>query len=528
MTRRQHAKLDTPPPSIGRRTGPHPSGAGATRAELSCLTPPASLSQPYAVAPPSISGRAAVLVIHGIGEQKPYEALGAFGQGLAEHFGTKANQLSHHLVWREGKAHSVVRLPLPPSAPLRELDLYEFHWAPLVQGRITIRQVLLWIVRTSLTPLRSISQQWEVLSMEPNATRRQWWIALREILRAMVLIVVALLILAPFIIAALKHDVLIRALKMLAETLGAVERPLALTAWAILIASALILLWEWVRGLLRGRFGRDIEAGSERRWRIWALVWTAVLLALAWLIQVWRALPIGRVATDLGSALWGAPFVVLTTALLAWLLMRPLVKFLGDVTLYVSADENSNFFRTRADILKASTARLQMMLADDGYAAVYLAGHSLGSVIAYDTVNHLIRDVMAEPADGKLTRLQLERLRALLTFGSPLDKVNYFFRVMVDRHEAIRAQVTSLLHGFRKKSSKRSYGDLSFGTAKFDGLEGFRWLNVYSRADFVSGRLSFYNVDRQEHLGYMNPLTAHLAYWHDARFYAVATTHWLF
>lgn len=486
------------------------------------------VSQPCAVALPSTSGRAALLVIHGIGEQKPYEALGAFGQGLAEHFGIKANQLSHHLVWREGKAHSLVRLPLPSSAPLRELDLYELHWAPLIQGRITTRQVLLWIVRTSLTPLRSISQQWEVLSLEPNAKRRQWWMALREILRAVVLIAVALLILWPFGIVALKHDVLIGALKTLAETLGAVERPLALTAWAILIASALILLWEWVRGLFRGRSRRNIEAVSERRWRIWALVWTGVLVALAWLIQIWGALPIRQVAKDLGSALWGAPIAVLATALLAWLLMRPLVKYLGDVTLYVTADENSSFFRTRADILKASTARLQMLLSDDGYAAVYLAGHSLGSVIAYDTINHLIREVMAEPADGKLTRLQLGRLRALLTFGSPLDKVNYFFRVVVDRNEAIRAQVTSLLHGFRKKSSVRSYGNLAFSTAKFDGLEGFRWLNVYSRADFVSGRLDFYDVDRQEHLGYMNPLTAHLDYWHDPRFYAVATAHWLF
>ena len=66
-------------------------------------------------------------------------------------------------------------------------------------------------------------------------------------------------------------------------------------------------------------------------------------------------------ATDLGSALWGALFVVLTTAP-SLLLMRPLVKFLVDVTLYVSADENSSFFRTRADILKALTARLQMLL----------------------------------------------------------------------------------------------------------------------------------------------------------------------
>ena len=251
------------------------------------------MSQPYAVAPPSTSGRAALLVIHGIGEQKPYEALGAFGQGFAEHFGTKANQISHHLVWREGKAHSLVRLPLPPSAPLRELDLYEFHWAPLVQGRITIRQVLLWIVRTSLTPLRSISQQWEVLSMEPNAKLRQWWIALREILRAMVLIVVVLLILAPFIIAALKHDVLDQgASYMLAETLGAIERPLEADRLGDPHRVRPYPALGVGPGLLRGRFRRDIEAARSAAGGSGALVWTGVPWP-AWLIEVWRELPIG-------------------------------------------------------------------------------------------------------------------------------------------------------------------------------------------------------------------------------------------
>ena len=55
----------------------------------------------------------------------------------------------------------------------------------------------------------------------------------------------------------------------------------------------------------------------------------------------------------------------------------------------------------------------------------------------------------------------------------------------------------------------------------------FRWLNVYSRSDFVSGRLDFYRVDRQEHRGYWNPLTAHLAYWNDPKFYGLAALHWL-
>lgn len=130
--------------------------------------------------------RIAALIIHGIGEQNPYEALDAFGRGLAGCFRVEKGQPEHHLSHRDGVTHSLVRMPLSAcaGAPADDLDLYEFHWAPMVQGRISVRQVLVWIIRTSLTPLRAIAQQWEVLSREPNARRRQGWMVVREILRA--------------------------------------------------------------------------------------------------------------------------------------------------------------------------------------------------------------------------------------------------------------------------------------------------------------------------------------------------------
>ncbi len=473
--------------------------------------------------------RVAILVIHGIGEQQPYEALDAFGRGLAEQFKIRAGQLEHHLAWRAGKAYSLVRTPLPAASPVPELDLYEFCWAPLVQGRIRLRQVLAWIVRTSLTPLRSMAQQWEVLSQEPGARRRQWWMALREVLRAGGLFLLALVILLPFVVAAVQRQVLMDAGWRAFGTIKQVEHPLALGVFALLVLFALTILWGWRRVIPLKRYGRDIEATSERRWRWYSLGWALALLGLAWGVQAGVGLPVGGLVRRLWTSLWGWPLAVVAMVLVAWILSRPLVKYLGDVTLYVTADENSAFFRTRTDILKASTDRVRLLLTDQGYEGVYVAGHSLGSVIAYDTINHLIREATAEPPEGgKLSVAQLERLQGLLTFGSPLDKVNYFFRIKVARDQAIRAQVLSLLHGFRKKSSSRTYEDLTFTTPKFSGLKALRWLNVYSRLDFVSGKLDFYEVDQQKHLAYLNPVTAHLAYWRDPDFYQLVVAGWLF
>ena len=48
----------------------------------------------------------------------------------------------------------MIRMNLPDPlghSAVKTIDLYEFYWAGMVQGRITIRQVLGWIARTSLT-----------------------------------------------------------------------------------------------------------------------------------------------------------------------------------------------------------------------------------------------------------------------------------------------------------------------------------------------------------------------------------------
>jgi hypothetical protein len=144
-----------------------------------------------------------------------------------------------------------------------------------------------------------------------------------------------------------------------------------------------------------------------------------------------------------------------------------------------------------------------------------VAGHSLGSVIGYDLINQLIRESRAGlPHD-------LTRLRGMLTFGSPLDKIYYFFRDTVGEKQAVRAQIQSFLHGFRKKSSGRDYHPYRFDHYDMPILETMQWVNVYSAMDIVSDRLNFYAVDEQIHLGYWNPLTAHASYWGDASFYSI-------
>ena len=415
------------------------------------------------------------------------------------------------------------------------IDIHEFYWAGMVQGRISLRNVLGWIARTSLTPLRYWAQQSTVLFREGGRNAKRLPIFLRELLRAAMLIAVAALLLLPFVYAAAEASTVRAALQDLWGSLRSVDRPVGLVSWLALLFFASMILRGWLqlivqrvkyRTRLKGQVA--MERRAARWWLIASVVAFVALAAAAWALH-WRlqlGVPglIGRIA----AALQPRPvFLPLLALAVAFVLRWPLVKFVGDIALYVTADSRSSRFRTRDEILARSTDLLRGLLAAGDYDAVYVAGHSLGSVIAYDTINRLTREVRAADTDGaRLDGHGFDQLKGLLTFGSPLDKVYYFFRTRVKDEEPIRAQLLSSLHGFRRGRSGRDYGDLQLDPYEMPEPEGFRWHNVFSRMDRVSGHLDFYEVDRQIHRAYWNPITAHLDYWNDARFYD-AVVEWL-
>ncbi|HYS78067.1 MAG TPA: hypothetical protein VEO94_04460 [Candidatus Dormibacteraeota bacterium] len=495
--------------------------------------------------------RAAILVIHGIGEQRPYEALDAFVQGLARRLRVAPGTMQHRLKWRDGRAESLIRMPL--AAPLNDtgalaIDLHEHYWAAEVERRIGLRRVLAWVVRTSLTPLRSWTTNPRLLEQERWHSRLL--LVLREFARAVGLILFAVLILFPFLWACLQEraagspgaprtqGVVGASLAAAWGVLARAPHPLLLILWAAMIALAIAQVANW-RGLLKGaaRDQASLARGSYPLWRRATLALAAALLAGAWALDARRGLGVGELARGLAGALGNLPtLAVLADVVAIAALRRFLVKYLGDVALYVNEDERAFSFRTRDAILKTTQRHLRALLLDPQYAAVYVAGHSLGSVIAYDTIGLAVREMRADPGAAetagrsggpdRLTRAGFDRLRGLLTFGSPLDKIQYFFRTDVRDTQAIRAQILSSLHGFRRKASGREYGDMRLARYRLPSPPRFRWLNVFSFADPVSGRLDYFTVDEQAQLWLFPWPTAHLRYWTDPRFYEHVVT-WL-
>lgn len=386
---------------------------------------------------PLVKGKTAVLVIHGIGEQDPYEPLDAFARGLYTELknDTPGARLSPLKLGHPDWVEAAIRIDNPDTGDA--VDIFEYYWAPYTEGKLNPVATLWWLLKTDLSPIWRLRDNLSELRYAYRAkTGRYAWLILRELRRIVLLYL-----------------------------------PLA--------------------------------------------------YALVWLIRWLGSLPAIHVSQKPAALGWKSISAIVFSLVLSYIL----TKYVADVAVYTTADAKSKNYAARTKILDGSTATLAALLKE--YERVVLAGHSLGSVIAYDTIDELLTSATASGKvheDG-ITIADLNKLVGLITFGSPLDKIYYFFRMHVSAKQAIRAQILSMLHPFRKKPSGHDYGKFKF-TYSIPDLP-MKWLNVWSPVDPVSGHLHFYDVTEQQWLMYPIPGYAHVMYWGDQRFHKLVASRFL-
>ncbi len=118
-----------------------------------------------------------------------------------------------------------------------------------------------------------------------------------------------------------------------------------------------------------------------------------------------------------------------------------------------------------------------------------------------------------------LTAGEMTGLSTMITFGSPLDKILYFFRTKVSGHELVRAHILEELYGFRRQPCLRLPAARLGDTPGFNPVTDIYWLNVSALMDPVSARLRFYTCDREVRCPYRMWGISHTHYWHDPHFY---------
>ncbi len=164
--------------------------------------------------------------------------------------------------------------------------------------------------------------------------------------------------------------------------------------------------------------------------------------------------------------------------------------FMRDLVVYLDMDPRSNHYETRQKIINGAVDELYALI-EDNYDQIVIAGHSLGSVIAYDALNRVILRINA----GKIDQKKAEKIKGLVTFGSPLDKIAFFFSENVTSKEMIRRKILADTHTFRTISLLDDKGDIE-NPDPFWVFPEVRWLNFWHPKDLISGKLDLYDLSK--------------------------------
>lgn len=363
-------------------------------------------------------GKTAFLVIHGIGEQNPFETLDSFTRGMIDHLRSQGISFSaeHMLAERSdagGSSWTESRVRLKPSEADSIIDIHEYYWAYLTEEQISVSEVWEWVEKT-LEGTRNFYQE--------NTELRHRYEKDGKV--------------------SFKLDKVLRRLRMLS------------------------LIYPIIKLLVGG---------------------------LSYTVPAW-----GR---GLANWLKNSAYYILK-------------GYIGDIAIYTTMDEKSRFYRIRQQILAKSQTLLESVLADPQYERVIIAGHSLGSVISYDTLNKI--NIKANLAGS--VKPPIEKIKGLVTFGSPLDKIAFFFREHAGKEQYVRRQIMEHLHSFKARPLSFSNDRVNLSNPLKPLLDGIFWVNYYNENDPVSGHLDFYNVDRNVEIELPGPWgVAHVQYWEDRK-----------
>jgi hypothetical protein len=403
----------------------------------------------------------AVLVCHGMGQQVRYETISMVAQSIREEAtrnGNVVGPVEVHLSQENDAFLARAELSWPDKQGLVHcVHVYEAYWAPLTEGRVTYWDTIKFLFGAAANCL---------LFMNPGRKFTRWIFGGAKELPvkrwAFVYVILAMAILLAHIASASY------------VTLG--------------------LLQEF-RKFVAHPLPTGIAAFHGPAWEQW-----------------WSSLASGSIPRMLVNV----SLAILVICLVRW--VRTLVvQYAGDVAAYISPYKDSKFDELRHKIQKVGldVGKIVYGFGSDPqkssqYQRIVILGHSLGSVLAYDTLNALIN--LDQTTQCEEQREVLGRTRALITFGSPLDKTAFIFRMQAKSNEDwIREQLSAAVQPLIVSYEKYRRGN-------------FEWVNIWSPLDIISGCLEYYDdpavaADDPGHVHNMKdsqariPVHAHIEYW---------------
>lgn len=375
----------------------------------------------------------AVLVCHGMGQQVRFETIGQIAASLLKEAATQGCTATHSEVELSNQTDRfLARAELSWTTPEGQrhcVHIYEAYWAPLTEGRVTYWDTIKFL----------FSAAWKGLTysrfFKPCCFQRYLFGCLRDLV----------------IYSRTK-----------AALLGVL---LFLIAQVVAIATVLAKLMEQIKQIEAAHFA--IRQALE------------ILLPNIGTLLFKPATPGQRLIAFLFLLGW----YVLVAEILAARYF--LIEYAGDVAAYISPYKDSKFEDIRNSI-QAVGLNVAKVIYGFGnttivpdYQRIVFVGHSLGSVVAYDTLNAIINLDLTSATPG--SKRVVERTAKLITFGSPLDKTAFLFRNQSNHvKDPLREQMAS------------AFQPLILDYDKF--RKPYLWTNLWSPLDIISGSLEYYDV----------------------------------
>ncbi len=349
----------------------------------------------------------------------------------------------------------------------RRVDVYEAYWAPLTMGQVTYAETVSFLAASGWNGLRGT-----IFSGTPGRFFRWLFGAFQELRTTAGTI--------PLLVVLMSIIGFIAAIIAMAASAAAGALKYAGTGDKAGIINALNFVYNQI----------------AIPWN-WILTTAGRLIGLQELAEHWTLAP------SLAQAFWAQWLLVFLVWIgliaLAFWLRNILTVYAGSLVAYLSPYKDSKFEKLRTSIQQVGLDAANLIYEGyklpskwiPKYDKIVILGHSLGSVIAYDTLNAMINMESARnlPDDPNPA---VDRTRALITFGSPLDKTAFLFRVQLeiesnslDEEGSLRETMVSAVQPL--------ITDYKFRYDDARSPKGPNWINLWSRADIISGHLDYYD-----------------------------------
>ncbi len=493
--------------------------------------------------------RVAVLVCHGMGQQVSYETLDCVAKALASkeeaaQGGAPPNnegsakrvkaakpRVSFARIGKQRLARA--ELTVAGADGLREVHVYEGYWAPLMEGRVAAWDVTKFLFAAGFTGLSySWGRKWDRWMFGQPAELKIKKGTFLLLFITFVVVISALALYGALLIVALAKAVEFLWMGNVKPAAGKPREvlwhagPLVRVLTANLLASPLVLpVLALIPGLAiflsgwRPKLPPVVVRLVLRALCAW-IVASAISLFVHWAMWI-RPTPEEYLAATayvepiawLGDNAFYPAFVITALIAVAWI-RAFYIQYFGDVAAYVSSHKVNKFYEVREqvktvgrDTARALYGATNPLTGEPIYQKVLVVGHSLGSVVAYDTLNGMINE---DRETGGRLRVE-ERTEGLVTFGSPLDKTAFIFRT----------QLTSAVYREALAAANQPMIEPS------DGVRRIPWINISSPQDPISGPIDFYDpepgtlpaghlpVDNQVDEEANIPAAAHTQYWEN-------------